>query len=108
VANIQGRDTKQIYDRSVAALVLGLIGFFPLGLIAIAFGNRTRREYDQAFSDGFAPVNHKGALVSRGMATAGFVLGIIQTAWSAIVVLLLIVAAIGGSDDAALASLVFN
>lgn len=107
MTNIQDRSTKQIYDRSVAALVLGIIGFFPLGIIAIVLGHRTRKEYDQTFSAGFTPVNNHGSPVSRGMATAGFVLGIIQTSWSTILVLVLIAAAASSSDSSALASLVF-
>lgn len=70
--------TSVTYDRSTASLVLGIIGIFPCSLIALVMGYKTRKAYDMTISAGATPLNLKGKLVSRGVATAGFVLGIIN------------------------------
>lgn len=74
IINLQ---TNICYDRSVAALVLGIIGIFPCSLIALILGYRTMNAYDDVAITGAIPMNNQGKPVSRTMAKAGFILGII-------------------------------
>ena len=77
------RPAGPIKDRSTLALVCGIVGvMFPLiglipAIIGIVAGRRTCKAFDRAWEQGYAPVNAKtGQPVTRGMATAGVVLGI--------------------------------
>ena len=67
---------------AITALVLGicaLVVFPPIGIAAVVFGNRARREIEARAEEG------------SGLATAGVVLGWIGVAMTALVVLAIIV-----------------
>jgi hypothetical protein len=67
---------------AITSLVLGICGlvvFPPIGILAVIFGNRARREIAQRGEDG------------AGLATAGVILGWIGTALTALFVLFVIV-----------------
>lgn len=67
---------------AIASLVLGicaLVVFPPIGILALVFGNRARREIAERGDEG------------AGLATAGIVLGWIGTALTALVVALIVV-----------------
>ncbi len=79
---------------ATTALVLGILSllFFGLftGIPAMITARRATREIDQSH----------GRLGGRGMATAGFVTGLIGTIWSGLVVALVVVVfAVGSSLD---------
>jgi len=81
---------------ATTALVLGILSllFFGFGLLtgipAMITARRAAREIDQS----------QGRLGGRGMATAGFVTGLIGTIWSALaVVLVIVVFALGSSVE---------
>ena len=67
---------------AITSLVLGicaLVVFPPIGILAVIFGNRARREIAQRGEDG------------AGLATAGVILGWIGTALTALFVLFVII-----------------
>lgn len=70
-----------------------------LGILAIVFGHKTRKYYDHIVAVGLKPTNAKNGKISRGRATAGFVLGIISTIFASIsaTVLLLVALLVIGS-----------
>ena len=79
---------------ATTALVLGILSllFFGLftGIPAMVIGRKTAREIDQS----------QGRLGGRGMATAGFVTGLIGTIWSALAfALVVLVFALGSSVE---------
>lgn len=73
------------YWRGTHALVLGIISMIwipvvsiVLGILAITYGHRSRQSFDQVAASQQWPTHPKtGQPVSKGMATAGWVLGII-------------------------------
>ena len=68
--------------KAVWALVLGILGLiccgFFTGIPAIILGKQAQKEIDSS----------AGTLTGRGMATAGFVLGIIACVWGVISIIL--------------------
>jgi hypothetical protein len=64
--------------QAIAALVCGIVGVlcFISAIVAIVLGVSARRRIDQS----------NGQLTGRGMATAGFVLGIIWVALTVVVI----------------------
>jgi hypothetical protein len=78
--------------RATTALVLGIVSILFCGLFtgipAMVLGRRAQREIDAS----------QGRMGGRGTATAGFVTGLIGTAWSAFAAVLVIgVFALGGA-----------
>lgn len=76
------------HPQAAVSMVLGIVGVTfcpPVGIGGLVLGKRTRREIDAE------PQRYSG----RGMATAGFVLGIIATALSALFVLLVLLGVVG-------------
>jgi hypothetical protein len=80
------------HPQAVAALVLGLIGVSimpPVGIIGMVLGGRARRQIDE----------RPYAYTNRGIATAGYVLGIISLVftalWTLFIVLILVGVAVG-------------
>jgi hypothetical protein len=74
-------------------MVLGILGLAvcPLiGIAALVLGSKARKEIDAA----------PGRFAGRGMATAGFVLGIISVGFTVLLLLLLIVGGIAGTFGA--------
>lgn len=73
------------YWRGTHALVIGIISIasipvvsIVLGIIAIVYGHRSRQSFDQVATSQQCPTHPKtGQPVCRGLATAGWVLGII-------------------------------
>ena len=83
--SVTDRPPKPIEDYGTASLVCSLVSLIVpfVGLIlagvAIYYGKKTRDSYDDAWSQGFVPTKMKnGDFSSRGMATAGFIIGIIS------------------------------
>jgi hypothetical protein len=77
--------------KATAALVLGIVGLVMCGLLAgipaIILGSQARREIDAS----------QGRLAGRGAAQAGFILGIIGTVLSTLLIVLVIgLFALGG------------
>jgi hypothetical protein len=69
-------------SKAIWALVLGILGIlccgFFTGIPAIILGKQAQNEVDRS----------GGALTGRGMATAGFVLGIIACVWGVVSIIL--------------------
>jgi hypothetical protein len=81
------------HPQAIIAMVLGILGLAvcPLiGIAAIVLGNKARKEIDAA----------PGQFAGRGMATAGFVLGIISVAFTVLLILLLVVGGVAGAFGA--------
>lgn len=77
------------HPQAVTAMVLGIVGMVvcpPVGIGGLVMGNRIRREIDAE------PARYSG----KGMATAGFVLGICSSVYLAFLVLA-VIAGIAGS-----------
>jgi hypothetical protein len=89
---LPGSEATGDSGRATTSLVLGVIsllmcGFFT-GIPAMVLGRRAQHEIDAAH----------GRLSGRGVATAGFVTGLIGTAWSLLATLLVLgVFAFGGA-----------
>ncbi len=80
----------QQHPKATTAMVLGIVGVVfcpPVGIAGLVIGNRTRKEIDAD------PQSYTG----RGMATAGYVLGIISVVLTVLYTLLLIVGVIGAA-----------
>jgi hypothetical protein len=81
------------HPQAIIAMVLGILGLAvcPLiGIAAIVLGNKARKEIDAA----------PGQFTGRGMATAGFVLGIISVAFTVLLLLLVILGGAAGAFGA--------
>jgi hypothetical protein len=78
-----GYAAPQTSTKAIWALVTGLVGLLCCGLIGIAgivLGNSAKQDIDRS----------QGALTGRGMAQAGFVIGIIAVVWFVVSLLLLL------------------
>ncbi len=78
------------HPQAVTAFVLGLVGVVacgPVGIGGLVIGSRVRREIDAA----------PGQYGGRGLATAGWVLGIISVVFMVLAVVFLIIGAAGGA-----------
>jgi Domain of unknown function (DUF4190) len=76
------------HPQAIVAMVLGILGLAVCPLIGIAglvLGNKARKEIDAS----------AGMLAGRGMATAGFVLGIISIAFTLLVILVIVLGVAG-------------
>ena len=86
-----GSAGPQTPGSAIAALVCGILAvlgcMFFTGIPAMVLGRRAKREIEQS----------GGALTGEGLATAGFVTGLIGTIWSVLgAILLIVVIAVGG------------
>jgi hypothetical protein len=83
-----GYGAPQTNKKSIWALVLGIVGLLCCGLFAgipaLILGRQAQKEIDAS----------AGAQTGRGMATAGFVLGIIAIVWTVIYLILVLTGAI--------------
>lgn len=91
----QGQPAPPNAPSATTALILGLVSFLCLGAItgipAMVFGRRTKREVEES----------GGTLGGQGMGTAGFVLGLIGTLWTVLVVaFFVLVIAVGSATSA--------
>lgn len=78
------------HPQAVTAFVLGLVGVAvcgPVGIGGLVIGSRVRREIDAA----------PGQYGGRGLATAGWVLGIISVVFMVLAVVFLIIGAAAGA-----------
>jgi hypothetical protein len=79
----------QTSTKAIVALVLGIVSFFVCGLIlsipAIIIAQSARREIDAS----------GGRICGRGMATAGFVLGIINVVISVLAIIFVLLFVVG-------------
>jgi hypothetical protein len=76
------------HPQAAVSMILGIVGVAfcpPVGIGGLVLGKRARREIDAE------PQRYSG----RGMATAGFVLGIISTVFSALFVLMVLLGVVG-------------
>jgi len=84
----------QSSTKAIVSLVLAIVSFFVCGLIlsipAVFLGRSAQREIDAS----------GGRISGRGMATAGFIVGLVNVAISVIVIIIVIIvlASRGGSS----------
>jgi hypothetical protein len=80
------------HPQAVLAMILGIVGVAACSLVGIAglvLGNKARKEIDA----------EPGRYSGRGMATAGFVLGIVSVCFSVFWVLFIVLGASGALDS---------
>lgn len=87
---VMGQPAGPTSTKAIVALVLGIASFFTCGLLvaipAIIVGRDARREIDAS----------GGRLQGRPLATAGFVLGIVNTALSVLLIVAAVLALVFG------------
>ena len=106
MSTFDNQPCKPMQDQGVASLVLALVGWgIPFvglitGIIAIVLGHKTRRAFDRIVQSGAVPVdNRTGKAIGRGLATSGFVIGIVLVSLYVFIFGLVVLLVLAGAFD---------